>query len=183
MGRNKKKRRAEARDASSAERAPAAPSPNATGAWGASKGPALRFVLISAALMLLFYGVFYTSPEESPALDAFIRGYLGAYASAAAVVLDLFGLDASARGTTLFLGTRAVEIITPLNEPERGCQLSLFVKSPDGKQLFEKMTERGLIADWREPNVIRIAPTPMYNTFEELGLFIQLLEAVIDESK
>lgn len=76
-----------------------------------------------------------------------------------------------------------IEIITPLNEPERGCQLSLFVKSRDGKQLFEKMTERGLIADWREPNVIRIAPTPMYNTFEELGLFIQLLEAVIDESK
>jgi exosortase/archaeosortase family protein len=114
MGRNKKKRRAEARDASSAERAPAAPSPDATGAWGASKGPALRFVLISAALMLLFYGVFYTSPEESPALDAFIRGYLGAYASAAAVVLDLFGLDASARGTTLFLGTRAVEVV-------RGC--------------------------------------------------------------
>lgn len=118
MGRNSRKRRAEARDASSGGRAsspgPGAPAAAASGDWVATKGPALRFVLIAAALMLLFYGVFYTSPEESPAIDAFIRGYLGAYASAAAFVLDLLGLDAGSRGTTLFLGGRAVEVV-------RGC--------------------------------------------------------------
>lgn len=79
-----------------------------------AKGPALRFVLVSAGLMLLFYGVFYTSPEDSPALNALIRGYLGAYASSAGWILDLFGFDARAEGTTLFLGGKTVEVV-------RGC--------------------------------------------------------------
>lgn len=82
--------------------------------WIRAKGPALRFVLVSAGLMLLFYGVFYTSPEDSPTLNGFIRGYLGAYASAAGFVLDLFGAEARAEGTTLYLGTKAVEVV-------RGC--------------------------------------------------------------
>lgn len=74
-----------------------------------------------------------------------------------------------------------IQIITPMNPTERGCQLSLFVLHSNGKQLFDKMSARGLIADWREPNVIRIAPTPMYNTFEELGQFIELLDQVVHE--
>jgi exosortase/archaeosortase family protein len=82
--------------------------------WVRAKGPALRFVLVSAALMLLFYGVFYTSPEDSPTLNAFIRAYLGAYATTAGFVLDLFGADARAEGTTIWLGAKAVEVV-------RGC--------------------------------------------------------------
>jgi kynureninase len=75
------------------------------------------------------------------------------------------------------------KIITPKNETERGCQLSLMTGT-DGKQLFEKLTTNDVIADWREPNeafgmggVIRVAPTPMYNTFEEVYRFVQILKS------
>jgi exosortase/archaeosortase family protein len=71
-------------------------------------------VLIVAGLMALFYGVFYTSPEDNPRVDAFIRAYLGVYASAGAFLFDLFGLDARASGTTLFVDSKAVEVV-------RGC--------------------------------------------------------------
>lgn len=70
-----------------------------------------------------------------------------------------------------------IEILTPRNPEERGCQLSLFVKVPQGKKVFERLHDEGIIADWREPNVIRIAPTPLYNSYEELGIFIQKLKA------
>ena len=115
MGRNSKRNRAE--EAPGAARSPERGqkgAPGATPSWVLAKGPALRFILVSAGLMLLFYGVFYTAPEDSPALNAFIRTYLGAYASTAAFILDLLGQDARADGTTLFLGSKSVEIV-------RGC--------------------------------------------------------------
>jgi kynureninase len=58
------------------------------------------------------------------------------------------------------------EIITP-PAPARGCQLSLLT-GDNGKDLFDYLTENGVIADWRNPNVIRMAPVPMYNSFEDL---------------
>jgi exosortase/archaeosortase family protein len=111
MGRNRKERRAEA---GAAERGSPEETRDAGSGWVASKGPALRFVLVSAGLMALFYAVFYTAPEQSPALDAFIRGYLRAYASTSAFLFGLVGIDARAAGTTLFLDGRAVEVV-------RGC--------------------------------------------------------------
>lgn len=62
------------------------------------------------------------------------------------------------------------EIITPKNEEERGCQVSLLTKE-NGKQLFDALTKKGVIADWREPNVIRIAPVPLYSSFEDVWKF------------
>ncbi len=59
------------------------------------------------------------------------------------------------------------EIITPA---DRGCQLSILMRS-NGKKVFDKLTKGGVIADWREPDVIRIAPVPLYNTFEEVWKF------------
>ncbi|MBI3233889.1 MAG: hypothetical protein HYZ42_07585 [Bacteroidetes bacterium] len=59
------------------------------------------------------------------------------------------------------------QIITPANAEDRGCQLSLQFKK-DGKKLFEYLTKQNIIADWREPDVIRIAPVPLYNTFEDV---------------
>ncbi|SDK84735.1 kynureninase [Catalinimonas alkaloidigena] len=66
-----------------------------------------------------------------------------------------------------------VQIITPSNPAERGCQLSLLVPE-GGRALFQRLTERGVVADWREPDVIRVAPVPLYNTFEEVYTFVQL---------
>lgn len=62
------------------------------------------------------------------------------------------------------------EIITPRNEAERGCQISLLTGS-NGKQIFDELTKQGVIADWREPNVIRIAPVPLYNSFVDVWKF------------
>ncbi len=59
------------------------------------------------------------------------------------------------------------EIISPKNPNERGCQLSLLTGA-DGKNLFDYLTAKGVVADWREPNVIRMAAVPMYNSFEDL---------------
>ena len=60
-----------------------------------------------------------------------------------------------------------LEIITPREKSQRGCQLSIIAHGR-GKELFDKLTDRGVIADWREPNVIRLAPVPMYNSFEDI---------------
>jgi kynureninase len=64
-------------------------------------------------------------------------------------------------------------IITPTNPKERGCQLSIFMKQK-GKKVFDALTKAGVIADWREPNVIRVAPVPLYNTFEEVFRFVDI---------
>ncbi len=66
------------------------------------------------------------------------------------------------------------EIITPSNPEERGCQLSIFCHK-NGKALFDALTKEGVIADWREPNVIRVAPVPLYNTFEDVFHFARIL--------
>jgi kynureninase len=63
-----------------------------------------------------------------------------------------------------------LQLLTPRNAPERGCQLSLFMKQ-EGKNIFQSISQSGVIADWRDPGVIRVAPVPLYNTFEEVHTF------------
>jgi kynureninase len=60
-----------------------------------------------------------------------------------------------------------VEVITPTDPAQRGCQLSLLIPER-GRAVFEQLTAAGIIGDWREPDCIRLAPTPFYNTFEEV---------------
>lgn len=73
------------------------------------------------------------------------------------------------------LGEDKIQIITPADSAERGCQLSIQVKHAN-KALFQKVTEKGVIADWREPDVIRVAPVPMYNSFEDVFRFYLILK-------
>ena len=70
------------------------------------------------------------------------------------------------------------EIITPSEITKRGAQLSILVHG-QGKSLFDKLSDEGVVADWREPNVIRIAPAPLYNSFEDCYWFGKLLEKSI----
>lgn len=72
-----------------------------------------------------------------------------------------------------------LEIITPREPEARGCQLSLRVKGSD-KQLFDAIQQAGVICDWREPDCIRLAPTPMYNTFEEVHRFGKILADLLE---
>ena len=67
-----------------------------------------------------------------------------------------------------------LKIITPSSIFERGSQLSLVLEK-DGKKKFDLLTKQGIIADWREPNVIRIAPAPLYNSFEDCWHFAEVL--------
>jgi kynureninase len=66
------------------------------------------------------------------------------------------------------------QIITPRDPAQRGCQLSLLT-GPNGRQLFDHLSAKGVICDWREPNVIRLAPVPMYNSFEDVWQLGELL--------
>lgn len=67
------------------------------------------------------------------------------------------------------------EIITPSDPEQRGCQLSIFFHK-DGRRLFDALAAAGVIADWREPNVIRIAPVPLYNRYEDVYQFAHILK-------
>jgi kynureninase len=73
-------------------------------------------------------------------------------------------------------------LLTPRNPKERGCQLSLFL-TRNGKQIFKWILQAGVIADWREPNVIRIAPVPLYNTYEEVFRFAQIFKNAVSRAK
>lgn len=70
------------------------------------------------------------------------------------------------------------EIITPSNQEERGCQLSVYLHG-QGRELFERLMKNGVITDWREPNVIRLAPAPFYCSFEDMYEFGQILKKLI----
>jgi kynureninase len=70
------------------------------------------------------------------------------------------------------------EIITPKNQDERACQLSVYLHG-EGRSLFEYLMKNGVITDWREPNVIRLAPVPLYCSFEDMYDFGQILKAGI----
>lgn len=71
-----------------------------------------------------------------------------------------------------------IHIITPRNPEERGCQLSIQVKNAD-KSLHKQLTIAGVISDWRDPDVIRVAPVPLYNSFEDVFIFTERLKNIL----
>jgi kynureninase len=68
----------------------------------------------------------------------------------------------------------SVEVITPREPSERGCQLSLRIGG--GRQLVERLSKAGVICDFREPDIIRVAPTPLYNRFDDISRFVEVLK-------
>jgi kynureninase len=69
-------------------------------------------------------------------------------------------------------------LITPSKTKERGCQLSIEMRK-NGQDVFNKLIKSGVVADWREPSVIRIAPAPLYNTFEEVYTFVKRFQKAL----
>jgi kynureninase len=82
-------------------------------------------------------------------------------------------LDARLRGR--------VVIVTPREQHARGCQLSLRVMGglQAGRRMYESLLARDVVCDWREPDIVRIAPVPLYNTFEEVWEFVELLDLAL----
>ena len=76
------------------------------------------------------------------------------------------------------INSDSIRIISPTNPKERGCQLSVQVKNAD-KALHKKLTDNHIITDWREPDVIRCAPVPMYNSFEDVYRMVEKLKELV----
>lgn len=76
------------------------------------------------------------------------------------------------------INSDSIRIISPTNPKERGCQLSVQVKNAD-KALHKKLTDNHIITDWREPDVIRCAPVPMYNSFEDVYRMVDKLKELV----
>ena len=108
--------------------------------------------------------------------------------------LDLFnevGMDALQKKSKKLTGyfeflinasdNDSIKIITPSNPKERGCQLSIQVANAD-KNLHKKLTEAHIITDWREPDVIRCAPVPLYNSFQDVYLMVKKLKEILNEN-
>lgn len=75
------------------------------------------------------------------------------------------------------------EVITPSDQKERGTQLSVFLHG-EGKEIFNYLMQNGVMLDWREPNVIRLAPAPFYCSYEDVFEFGQILkEGILSKSK
>lgn len=77
------------------------------------------------------------------------------------------------------LKDQRIKIITPKNPDERGCQLSIQVKNSD-RSLHDKLTKSGVICDWREPDVIRVAPVPLYNSYQDVYLMVDKLKNILN---
>ena len=75
---------------------------------------------------------------------------------------------------------KIIEIITPGKDNERGCQISMLMLQK-GKKIFDALIAEGVIGDWREPNVIRVAPVPLYNTFKDVWQFGNIIETILDQ--
>lgn len=71
-----------------------------------------------------------------------------------------------------------VRILTPEQAEARGCQLSIVVEN-EGKKVYECLTEAGVVCDWREPDVIRVAPVPLYNSFTEVYQFVEIFRDAV----
>jgi len=72
------------------------------------------------------------------------------------------------------------QIITPPQMVDRGCQVSILTDDK-GKEIFDHLSQNGVVCDWREPNVIRLAAVPLYNSFEDIWQFGQILETYLQK--
>lgn len=130
------------------------PIPGAEG-WQLSNPPILSMAAIRASLDVFAEAGFENLRKKSVELTSYLE----------------FLMDE--------MNHQAVYVITPRNPEERGCQLSIQVKNAD-RTLHEKLTQTGVVSDWREPDVIRIAPTPLYNSFEDVYRFAQKLKSILE---
>lgn len=126
-------------------------------AWQLSNAPVLNMAVHAVALDLFLEAGIGALRERGDRLTAYLE----------AAIHDI----AHRTGAEL-------EIITPADPAQRGCQISLLAHG-FGKQLFDDLSAAGVVADWREPNAIRMAPVPLYNSFSDLARFHAILHRCI----
>ena len=106
-------------------------------------------------------------------------------------LFDMAGMDALRKKSVfltdylefliLNLDNENIEIISPKKSDQRGCQLSILIKNSD-KYLHKKLLKNNIITDWRDPGVIRCAPVPMYNSFEDIYNFSVILKTILSKN-
>jgi len=74
-----------------------------------------------------------------------------------------------------------ITIITPVSVKGRGCQLSIRLNNPN-INIIDILHEKGVVCDWRDPDVLRVAPVPLYNTFDDCYQFVHILKEILNES-
>ncbi|MEE9414123.1 MAG: kynureninase, partial [Acidimicrobiales bacterium] len=126
--------------------------------WQVSNGPALLFATLRASLDVIDEAGGIGAMRQKSILQIEYLDYL---------------LDNVIGGL--------VENITPRAIDERGCQFALRVTTPDvdGRAVFTQLEEADVACDWRYPDVIRIAPVPLYNSFDDIYRFIQILDRLL----
>jgi kynureninase len=130
------------------------PAPGAD-AWLLSNSPILSMAPLRVSLDIFREAGFDNLRHKSLALTGFLEGLLQAQ------VGDV------------------IEIITPIDPERRGCQLSLAVREgPEaGRDLFGYLTRHGVVGDWREPDIVRVAPVPLYNRYEDCWRLVERIAA------
>ena len=123
-------------------------------AWQLSNAPVLNMAVHKVALDLFEEAGMDALRERSLRLTAY--------------------LEKVVQGVAQRTGTH-LEILTPSDPAQRGCQLSI-VAHGQGRSLFDHLMAHGVVVDWREPAVIRMAPVPLYNSFEDIARFGKVLE-------
>jgi len=132
------------------------PIPTAEG-WQLSNAPVLSMAAHRAALDLFDEAGMIRLRQKSVLLTGYLDYVLG-------VVKDKTGV--------------ALEVITPSDPDARGCQLSVVLPG-QSRSVVDKLMDGGAVVDWREPNVIRVAPVPLYNSFEDIHSFGELLTTIL----
>jgi kynureninase len=134
------------------------PIPTAEG-WQVSNAPVISMAVHKAALDIFDEVGMDALLDKSRQLTAYLF-----------YVLDEINAEQS---------EKSIEIITPRDEREHGCQVSMLMLKK-GREVFQSLMDHGVIADWREPNVIRVAPVPLYNTFEEVWQFGNIIKTILN---
>ena len=125
------------------------PIPGAEG-WQISNPPILPMAALRASLEIFDEVGMPALRRKSERLTGYLEFLLGGFAD------------------------QGVSILTPSDPNQRGCQLSVRV-AENGRAVFQRLRPRGVVCDWREPDVIRVAPVPLYNRFEDVFRFAQVL--------
>ncbi len=127
--------------------------------WQLSNAPVLPMAALKASLDIFSKAGLSGLREKSEQLTGFLE-----------FMIKDINLIAGQTGNK-----EPVKIITPDDPKQRGCQLSLIIKE-NGKEVFRKLTAAGIIVDWREPDVLRAAPVPLYNSYMDVFIFGKLLK-------
>lgn len=133
------------------------PAPSAA-AWQMSTAPMIQLAAHFASLKIIEAAGFENMVTKSKALSSYL----------------LFALN------TINEEGKYFTVITPQSASEHGCQVSISVHQ-NAKKIFDQLLPAGIFADWRAPNVIRVAPVPLYNSFEEIFTFAQILQTILTD--